>query len=444
MRPQLSMAPIGFAALFVLAGCFGTEGGNPHGDRDLGPVVDMSTASDAFSPGLDGSASCDVDGGPASPRCGGGVVGPAECPCTVGEPVVFAENARGLGHRTTLLGPTTAGGFVALHTRTCTEDCHVTRRWTLEVHRFDEDGAPIGEPVEVTRSSPWIDQGALLVDDSLVLVFADERVGPSGISDLYFARLDLATGGWAVAPRLLISASLPILRVWLAPTSGGFGLLYSFSVESFEAGRRPGAHLVRLDEGGAVAMEPVRVVDHPNEAAGFAASGDGFLLGRWTTGTLDFVPLSIDGATTGPATTWSSNIRGNRDLSITPSGAGHRIVWSDALGLHTSTADATGAPTGAVTTLGLGIARDVVVRADGTAAVLWSPRAPCDLAPGAEPWILTRIDASGARLQPDLVVHQSSSSSSGGELVDTARGLVASYVTTQPASRAYWVDVCLP
>jgi len=443
MRPQPPTAPNGLAAMVLfVVGCFGTEGGNPHGVRDLGPVTDMATSSDGFAPSQDGGGPCGVDAGPAAPRCGDGVA-PAECPCAVGESVAFAESATGHGQRTTLLGPTTTGGFVAVHTRTCTEDCHVTRRWTLEVHRFDEGGAAIGEPVEVTRSSPWIDQGALLMEDSLVLVFADERAGPSGISDLYFARLDLATGEWAVAPRLLISASLPILQVWLAATTGGFGLLYSFSVETFET-ETPGAHLVRLDQSGSVVMDPMRVVDHPNEAAGFAVNGDGFLLGRWTTGTLELVPLSADGAATGPATTWSSNIRGNRELSIAPSAAGHRIVWSDAVGLHTATADADGAPTRTSTMLGLGIARDVVARADGSAAILWSPRAPCDPTPGVEPFVLTRVDVSGARLQPDLVVHQSTGSSYGGELVDTARGLVASYVTTQPASRAYWVDVCLP
>ena len=435
MRPLPTMAPIGLAALALFTGCYGTEGGNPHGVRDLGPVLDMATSSDGFAPQPDGGGSCGVDGGPAEPRCGDEAGGPPECPCSVGDPTVFAENAAGFGQRTTLLGPTEAGGFVAVHGRVCAESCLHTA--TLEVHRFGSEGAALGEPIEVTRSSTWVEQGALLVDDSLVLVFADERAGPSGASDLYFARMDVSTGEWVVAPRLAVSASLPILRVWLAKTSGGFGVLYSFTIEAFDAGS-PGAHLVRLDETGAAVTDPVRVLDHPHEVAGFARNGDGFLLGRWTTDTLELVPLSIDGAATGPATTWSSSVRGNGELIIVPDGSGHRIVWSDDLGLHISMADADGASTGASATLGLGIARDVVARADGTAAVLWSPRSPCHSSPGAEQSLLSRVDATGARSQPDLVVPPS------GELVDTARGLVASHVTVRPASRAYWVDVCLP
>ncbi|MBO6934499.1 MAG: hypothetical protein JJ863_05980 [Deltaproteobacteria bacterium] len=428
--------------LGLLFGCIGTEGGNPHEGRDMG-APDGATSSDMLLPGsdsgaLDGGHSCDADAGIPAALCGDGVVA-EECPCATGEPAAFAETER--GRLTTLVGPTSTGGFVALLTRRCSEGCHETRRLSLEVHRTDARGEPLGEPIEVTPSSVGNngDHAALLVNDSLVLAFADERAGLSGASDVFFARLDLNTGEWLLAPQRVVAAALPILKVWLAPVAGGYAVLYAHTNE-LTPEHVPGAHLVQIDETDS-ASEPVRVVSSPDHPGPFVATESGFLLARWQASSFELVPLDATGAEVGPASVWPTESGWGEGPLMVRTGSSYRVAWSDAAGLHSGSADSTGRPVGPPVTLAAGKLHSMVAGADGSTAILWAEHDDC------QPHVLGRLvltwlDVGGNRVQPDQLV-VSAEQTAEGRLAGTPTRLVAGYVSDGPSGPTAWtVNAC--
>jgi len=432
---MLRLAPtLGLLSSLLAAGCFGTEGGNP-----LDPDAGYSTP--------DGSP-CTEDAAAAAPVCDRAGTLPAECTCAAEAPVPLATAPRGYGMGSSLIGPTASGGFVALHGLPCTDDCvGESNTYTLSVHRFDAAGHPAGAPIELTRSAgPWqgvpVDGAALADGETLAVVFGDTRGLAPRTADLWFAKIDLASGAWIVEPRLAFEAQRPLLRVHLARTAGGFGVVYTDE----HGGADPGAYFLRLDDGGSVAAGPVRLTAprDPMQVS-LAPRGDGFALGRMSGTSALFVALTADGAEAAPpvtiGTTSGSWLFGP---ILRPSGSGYVAGWSDAAGAYLTRLDASGAATSSPTVIPRALLIDVVVEVSGVVATSWSPR-PCQGAAVGDVF-LTRIDASGAPLHPDVIVHHDHmGSQTGGVLVDTADGLRASVTTTLTDQSTTWiVPACAP
>lgn len=415
----------------ISSGCFGTEGGNPL-DVDGGPGLP------------DGWIACGDGGAASAALCDRASERPAECSCVAGEPAPLALAPRGYGQRTALLGPTASGGFVALHQRPCVDACPDALRWTLEVHRFAADGERDGDAITVTASAAWIEHGAAIVDGTtLVLAFADERASPAtGSSDLWFARLDLATGAWIVAPRVALAASAPLSQVRLARGGGGFGVVYAVAGE-----REPGAFFVRLDESGALVAGPSRVAGmHDSPPVALAPRGDGFALARWSGDALLFVALTADGAeATAPVTLASASGGWQRGPVLVPSGSGFWIGFSHLPGVRVARIDASGAIEGAVIELETGTLHDLI-EDDDAIALVWSPSSACHgvgASPGEELLLLSRLGA-GQRLHPDVLLHRGGERF-GGSITATASGPWAAYATHGPRESTAWIaPACVP
>jgi hypothetical protein len=423
--------------LGTVVACSGTEGGNPLDGHDAGPgPSDAATcsASDATS----------FDGDPVLPElvCERGEDTSEACTCFVGEAAAFSEIGEGGGQHTALLGPTSSGGFAAVHQRVCIEDCSDDARATLEVHRFDAAGAPVGAPIEVSRSSAWVQQGAVLEGDALTLVFADERDGESAPPSLYFARLDLASGSWIEEPRVvLVDAADPgaVMGVELASTGTGYGVVMSRTAPPSAAGA--GAFFFALNEDGARVGDVVRVAGAEREYSGTRAlvrRGDGFWFGRWTAGSLVLVPLTAEGEE-GAAVEIASATAEPIQLIVRPSAEGNLVVWSDATGLRFVRTNAEGAPIGEPVEVADGTLRAMVEQRDGHVALLWlARRHACGGAfVDGQEWIVTRFDRSGARVD-DVLVHRGTGNSFGGDLVETRGGLRASIATYGPERSTAW------
>jgi hypothetical protein len=413
-------------------GCFGTEGGNPL-DVDAGPGL-----PDGFVPcGEDGgtaaAALCDRAGEPSS-----------ECECVAGEPTALAVAPGGYGQRTSLIGPTASGGFVALHQRPCVEACPDALSWPLEVHRFTAEGEREGDAITITESAAWIEQGAAIVDGTtLVVAFADERATPaSGSSDLWFAHLDLTSGAWIVAPRLALATGSPLSQVRLAHGGGGYGVAYAVG-----GAHEPGAFFVRLDESGAPAAGPTRVADREaSPQLALAPRGEGFALARWAGDALLFVPLTADGAEAeAPVSLASASGGWQGGPVLVPRGSGYWIGFSHLGGMRAARLDASGGVEGAVIELERGTILDLLEE-EGALAIAWTPLSGC-LVPGAPPseelLLVSRLGA-GERLQPDIVLHRGAARI-GGSLTTTASGLRAAYSTTGPGESTAWIaPACAP
>lgn len=415
-------------------GCSGTEGGNPLDGRDAGPgPTDAATCST--------SDATSFDGDPLLPErlCERGVDTSEACACFVGEAAAFSEIAEGHGQRTALLGPTSSSGFVAIHHRICVDDCSDTRRATLEVHRFDAAGTRTGAPIEVTRSSAWVEQGAVLAGDTLTLVFADERAGPSGESSLYFARLDLASGAWIEEPRVVLADAGAVTGVELASAAAGYGVVMSRTAPSSDS--RAGAFFFALSADGARVGDLVRVAGSERAYSGARAlvpRGDGFWLGRWTAGSVVLVPLNAEGEEGSEVEI--ANVTGESvRLSMSPSGAGNLVAWSDATGLRFARTNAEGARVGEPIEVADGSLRAMVERSDGHVALLWiARRRECGGAfVDGQEWIVTTFDPSGARVH-DVLVHRGTGMSFGGGLVEVSDGLRASITTYGPERSTAW------
>lgn len=412
----------------ALAACAGTEGGNPLDERDGGPIAD-------------GSLVCDDGGELVRPTlCEPDDVSES-CTCRAGDAAAFFEIAEGYGQRVRLYGPTSSGGFVALHTHLCVGDCDLTRRATLTVRRFDGSGAALGAPVEVTRSSAWVEQGAALEGDVLTLVFADEREGPSVASALHFGRFDVATGTWLVEPRVALPDAGFVTNVALARSSEGYAVVFTRTHDT-DASQR-GGFFVALTPAGDVEGSVVAVAEDSGfdaSSVALASRADGTLLGRWTATSLEWVPLDASGSV-GTASAVVNVSGPTSGPSLVPVTGGFRAAWSDGSGLRVARLDATGALIGTPTEVGHGRLEALVADADGVVSLLWSPRVRCD--EGVEEYqerVLTRLDTSGT-----LLVHRGTGQTFDGSLVGTGGALRGSVVTYGPSvSTAWTVPVCAP
>ncbi len=413
--------------LGLVLACSGTEGGNPLDGHDAGPgPTDAATCSP--------SDASQFDVAPMLPEhlCERGEDASETCSCFVGEAAAFSEIAEGRGQRTALFGPTSSGGFAAVHQRTCVEDCSETGRATLEVHRFDAAGVRVGAPIEVTRSSAWVDQGAVLEGDTLTLVFADERASPAGESSLYFARLDVASGSWIEEPRVVLADGGSVTALELATGGTGYGVVVA---------RTTGAFFFAMSDDGAQVGDVVQVAGRERAYVGARAlvpQEDGFWFGRWSAGSLVLVPLNAEGEE-GSAVEIASATAEPLQLIVSPSAEGNLVVWSDASGLRFVRTNAEGAPIGEPAEVADGTLRAVVEQSDGHVALLWiARRHACSGAfVDGQEWIVTRFDPSGTRVD-DVLVHRGTGRSFGGDLVETRDGLRASIVTYGPEQSTAW------
>ncbi len=409
-----------------LAGCFGTEGGNP---------IDPADAS---------VPTCTDGGVPSAPEtvCEPGST-LAECTCSIGEPTALQMETRG---SIRLVGLLPSGDFVAVHER---EGASV-----LEVYRFDAAGEAVGDPIEVTHSFGHSVTDAHLTGSTLAIAWADDRSGSDGVSDVWFGLLDVEAGTWTIAPRQAIVVGTPVRGVHVARGAAGFGVVYH-SVPDFGSPSQDEATMyARLDDSGALVGAPVRIGSREAQPeaweSALAPRGEGSASVHTTADAMLFYALEADGTVGAPTTldlrrgrwSWPANVR------MLPSGSGYVIGWSDETGLRVARTDSSGVRSEPIVDLATGDLADMVLESDGTLAIVWTPIVACHFPIASSPdrLMLSRIDGAGARLHPDVVVRQTENGDTyGASIVATDEGLRMAYFDL--ASRdpsASIVSACAP
>lgn len=440
-----------------LCACLGTEGGNPGdpmdggsrdggGYRDSGPSADSGPWRDAGPGSKDAGvhdAGCGVTG--AAPICDPTATA---CACAVGPAREVATGPAGDGHRLVLRGPTSAGGLVALHETLCAAGCSDTARHDLRVHRFDGSGAEIGSAIEVTRSALWPSFGAVLEGDVLAIAWPDERAGPSGIADVWFARLDVATGAWLTAPRRVLTPELPLFEVTMVRGASDWAIVWSagptdppIDPGGIDAGPRPapGLWLVRAGDDGVPIGTPRRLDVPPDGTTigALARQGDGYAMLGSREGALRFDALNADGSSAGapvPIATYPASSPHLRPLP----GGGLLAAWSDGTTGHLARLDASGAPMRDDPVV-VGSIDDLVLDPDGSVWALWTPLDPCRLRPAEA--VLAHFGAGATRLHDDLLLARGDLQSSRS-LARTATALHAALTYWTPTSAAVIVPAC--
>lgn len=438
-------------ALVIAVGCDGTEAGNPIDPRDAGgdggggsdggageDAGDITDAGPGGDAGGDGGLPCtDPDAGVID-ACEHGDVA-AECTCTPGTASPLATQATGNGGWAELVGPTSSGGLVAIHAAICESGCTELEMATLRAHRLDATGAPAGDPIELTRSFGWLPFGAVLEGDVLAVLWGDERAGPDGISNLWFARVDVSTGAWLTEPRLVLMPSPTLFSAALARAASGYAIAYAVSpTDAMPTGERA-VKLATIDDAGAIVGAPVDVAVLATDLGPpvtLARRADGFATVIMHESAIRYYALDASGAVIAEVSLADTpGARGIR-TAIATAASGHVVGWT-ILGEGTSVAklDDTGTITLPATRVASGSLGDVLERSDGTIAVAWLDE-PCFVTSAA---YVALLSSSAAPTQPPILLAQDSHLRSYVSLVETPTGLRAAYGTWGPDASTEWI-----